>query len=146
MASKAMRRAERSAPAITHGSQILQLVRDPKIRARLVHAAELGSPPVTAISSDLRKLIGKKATRRLAPIIKQFSGLCVRGVLEEAGFQLVQRGVRISKDPIFKTASVYRRSDKTEQPPTSLLVRFINSLTDDEIIDALTLLQSRRPG
>ena len=103
MHSKSMRRAERSARAITHGAKILQFVQSPSVRQRLVQAAELGSPPVTAISSDVQKLVGKKDAK--LPPIKQYTGLCVRAVLEEEGFELVQTGVRVSKDPIFRTGS-----------------------------------------
>jgi hypothetical protein len=65
---------------------------------------------VTAISSDVQKLVGKKDAK--LPPIKQYTGLCVRAVLEEEGFELVQTGVRVSKDPIFRTGSVYQRSEK----------------------------------
>jgi hypothetical protein len=142
MHSKAMRRAERSARAITHGAKILQFIQSLSARQRLVQAAELGAPPVTAISSDLQELVGKDA--KLQPI-KQYTGLCVRAVLEEEGFELVQTGVRISKDSVFRTGSVYRRSEKQEsQPASDLLARFIQSLTDEEIARALKLLQRRR--
>jgi hypothetical protein len=143
MHSKSMRRAERSARAITHGTKILQFVQSPSVRQRLVQAAELGSPPVTAISSDVQKLVGKKDAK--LPPIKQYTGLCVRAVLEEEGFELVQTGVRVSKDPIFRTGSVYQRSEKQgSQSASDLLARFLQSLTDEEVVYALKLLQSRR--
>ena len=143
MRSKAMKRAERSARAVRHGPEILQFIQQDKTRARLVHAAELGSPPVTAISSDLHKLVGQKDVK--LPPIKQFTGLCVRAVLEEEGFELVQTGVRVSNDPIFRTGSVYQRSKKHEpQPAFDLLTRFIQSLTDEEVVYTIKLLQSRR--
>jgi hypothetical protein len=143
MRSKAMKRAERSARAVRHGPKILQFIQNDKTRARLAHAAELGSPPVTAISSDLYKLVGKKDAK--LPPIKQFTGLCVRAVLEEEGFELVQTGVRVSNDPIFRTGSVYQRSQKHEtQPASDLLARFIQCLNNDEAARALMLLQRRR--
>ena len=143
MHSKSMRRAKRSARAITWGTEILQFVQSPSVRQRLVEAAELSSPPVTAISSDVQKLVGKKAAK--LPPIKQYTGLCVRAVLEEEGFELVQTGVRVSNDPIFRTGSVYQRSEKQEpQPASDLLARFIQSLTDEEVVYAIKLLQSRR--
>ena len=143
MHSKAMRRAQRSARAVLHGTEILQFVQSPKTRERLVRAAELGSPPVTAISSEVQKLVGKKDAK--LPPIKQYTGLCVRAVLEEEGFELVQTGVRVSNDPIFRTGSVYRRSEKQEsQPASDLLGRFIQALTNEEIARALKLLQRRQ--
>lgn len=136
-----MTRAERSARAVLHGAKILQFVCNLKIRQRLVSAAELGSPPITEISLALQKLVGI-TDAKLAPI-KQFTGLCVRAVLEEEGFELVETGVRVSNDPVFRTGSVYRRSDK-DRRQHDLLDRFIQSLTDDEVAYAIKRLQSRR--
>ncbi len=142
MTSKAMRRAERSSRAVLHGAKILQLVCNPKNRERLVTAAKLGMPPVTAISSAVQKLVGENDAK-LAPI-KQFTGLCVRAVLEEEGFELLETGVRISNDPIFRTGSVYQRSDKKEVPPAyAILARFIRVLTD-EVADYVIKLRQRR--
>jgi hypothetical protein len=140
MSTKAMQRAERSARAITHGPQILELVRSPKVRARLIAAADSGTPPVTAISAALKSLVGPL---RKDPPIKQFAGLCVRAVLEAEGFEVAEKGVRLSHDPMFRTASVYKRTSvpgKTDE----LLVRFIASLTDAEARQALQLLKNRR--
>lgn len=139
--SRAMQRAQRSARAVLHGSEILEFVQEPKTRRLLVTAAETGAPPVTAISSALKTLVGK-ADAKLAPV-KQFTGLCVRAVLEEEGFELAETGVRLSNDPVFRTASVYKRisaSGKTDE----LLVRFIEILTDAEATLALKLLKNRR--
>jgi hypothetical protein len=66
-------------------------------------------------------------------------------VLEEEGFELVETGVRVRKDPVFKTASVYQRvSIPEKRGATELLVRLIASLTDAEAHQALTLLKKRQ--
>jgi hypothetical protein len=143
MSRKSMQLVERSARAVLHGPAILQFVRTPKVRAKLIVAAETGAPPVTAISSELINLVGA-VDAKLAPV-KQFTGRCVRAVLEEEGFELVETGVRLSNDPVFRTASVYKRisaPEKTGAP--SLLVRFIETLTDAEARQALQLLKNRR--
>lgn len=141
--SKSMQRAERSARAVLHGAEILQLVRTPKVRTNLIAAAENGVPPVTAISLDLINLVGT-VDAKLAPI-KQFTGRCVRAVLEEEGFELLETGVRLSNDPVFRTASVYERASAPEKRrATELLVRLIASLTDAEAQQALTLLKKRQ--
>ena len=141
MPNKAMQRAQRSARAVLHGPKILEFVSTPKVRAKLITAADTGAPPVTAISAALKTLVGTADTK-LAPV-KQFTGLCVRAVLEEEGFELAETGVRLSNDPVFRTASVYRRTaapGKTDE----LLVRFIEALTDAEARQALKLLKNRR--
>jgi hypothetical protein len=128
---------------VRYGTDILEFVQEPKTRRLLVAAAESGAPAVTAISGKLQELVGPKYAN-LAPI-KQFTGLCVRAVLEEEGFEVAQTGVRLSNDPVFRTASVYKRtlaignSDETE-----LLERFIASLNDAEARQALRLLKNRR--
>jgi len=140
--SKIMRRAQRSAPAVREGARILDFIRSANVRKRLVSAAESGSVPITSISSDLKELVGKKLAKLLP--IKRFAGLCVRAVLEEEGFELVQTGVTVSKDPLFRTGSVYQRHETEEQEPASdLLARFIESLTDREVARALKLLRRR---
>lgn len=141
--SRSMQRAERSARAVLHGPEILQFVRKPKVRAKLVAAAETGAPPVTAISVELKTLVGAVDVK-LTPI-KQFAGRCVRAVLEEEGFELVETGVRVSNDAVFRTASVYERTSALgKSDPTELLVRLIASLTDAEARKALRLLKNRR--
>jgi hypothetical protein len=142
VARKSMQRVERSARAVLHGADILQFVRTPKVRARLIAVAETGAPPVTAISLELINLVGE-VDAKLAPI-KQFTGRCVRAVLEEEGFEIAEAGVRLSKDPLFRTASVYQRAaapEKTGAAP--LLVRLIETLTDAEAKQVLRLLKNR---
>ena len=39
--------------------------------------------------------------------MKQSIGISVRAVLEEEGFHVIEKGVRLKKDPIFRTGSVY---------------------------------------
>jgi hypothetical protein len=137
--SQSMQRARRSARAVPHGTEILEFMQEPKTRRLLVAAAEAGVPAVTAISGKLQALVGLKDVK-LAPV-KQFTGLCVRAVLEEEGFELAGVGVRLSNDPVFRTGSVYRRH--TESNSADLLARIAASLTDDEARRLTTLLRRR---
>jgi hypothetical protein len=140
--SKAMLRAVRSARAVLHGAQILKIMQDPKTRRRLVSAAESGAPPVTAVSAQLEEILGAKDAR-LQPV-KQFAGICIRAVLEEEGFEVSAKGVRLSNDPIFRTGSTYERRANGKAAKETLLVRFISSLSADEVEEALRMLRRRR--
>jgi hypothetical protein len=137
--SGSMQRARRSARAVLHGTQILEFMKEKKTRRLLVGAAETGAPPVTAISSALKTLVGIPDAK-LTPV-RQFAGLCVRAVLEEEGFELAETGVRLSNDPVFRTASVYRRNSASDSK--DLLDRLVESLTDDEAKRLKTLLRHR---
>jgi hypothetical protein len=120
----------------------LELIQDPEIRRLLVDAAETGAPPVTAISGELLERIPTKDAK-LMPL-KQFAGLCVRAVLEEEGFEVAETGVRVSNDPIFRTGSTYQRVKAEKSASSSLLVRLIGILTDDEAKEAIRLLRKRQ--
>jgi hypothetical protein len=141
MPSKSMRRATRSAPAIARGKEILGLITLQASRKKLVAAAEAGFPPVTAISAALAEALGPK-TAKLPPN-KRFAGLCVRAVLEDEGFMQAARGIRISNDPVFQSGSTYERV-AVGKKASSLLQRFVDCLSDDEIDDAIALLRQRK--
>jgi hypothetical protein len=144
MESKAMRRAVRSARAVLHGARILEFIQDPRTRQKLVAAAESGAPPITAISGRLAELVGAKDVK-LAPV-KQFAGVCVRAVLEDEGFQLAAKGVRVSNDPVFQTGSTYERISVGMTNNATFLTRLVQCMTDDEASEVLELLRRRRKG
>src|SRR5262249_2782529 len=102
--------------------------------------AESGAPPITAISGPLMELVGANDVK-LQPV-KQFAGICVRAVLEEEGFQLAAKGVRVSNDPVFRTGSTYERIPKTTK--TTFLARVVQCMTDEEANEVLELLRRRR--
>ena len=139
MESKTMRRAMRSARAVVHGQRILDFIGETKTRRSLVKAAEAGAPPVTAIGGQLVELIGKNDAK-LQPV-KQFVGVCVRAVLEQEGFEVVEKGVRVSGDPIFRSGSTYERA--AQRRARTLLERFAASLTDGEARELAKLLRRR---
>ena len=139
--SKAMRRVIRSARALHDGPRILELIQQPRTRERLIAAAASGAPPVTAISGRLMEVVGAR-NAKLSPV-KQFTGLCIRAVLEEEGFQVAAKGVRVSNDPVFQTGSTYERApiEKTTKP--TFWERFAESLTPDEAKELLRVLRGR---
>jgi hypothetical protein len=141
MESKAMRRAVRSARAVLHGARILEFVQDPKTRQKLITAAVAGAPPITAISSRLAELVGVKDVK-LQPV-KQFAGICVRAVLEEEGFRVAARGVRVSNDPVFRTGSTYERIPVGTTKKATFLTRLVQCMTDEEASEVLELLRRR---
>jgi hypothetical protein len=140
MESKAMRRAVRSARAVILGPEILKFIQDPKTRQRLIAAAESGAPPITAISGRLAKIVGARDVK--LPPVKQFAGVCVRAVLEEAGFQVAAKGVRVSRDPVFRTGSTYERMVPTNK--ATFLARLVQCMNDEEAGEVLELLKRRR--
>jgi hypothetical protein len=127
---------------VLYGVDILEFVRSPQNRKKLIAAAESGAPPITAISSQLMELVGAKDVK-LQPV-KQFAGVCVRAVLEEAGFRIAARGVRVSKDPVFRTGSTYERIPIGTTKKTTFLARLVQCMTDEEANEALELLRRRR--
>ena len=104
MESRSMKRARRTAVAVKDGPEILDYIAAPKSRGLLVSRAERGAPPVGAISESLLREFGRGV--KLAPV-KQFIGMCVRAVLEEEGYSVAEKGVRIKDDNVFSTGSVY---------------------------------------
>jgi hypothetical protein len=142
MISRTMDRARRSARAVLHGPELLELVTSRRCRRALIAAAEAGHPPVAAISADIEKLVGLKDAKLLP--VRQFVGRSVRAVLEEEGFQVAETGVRLSNDAIFRTGAVYKR---IETPPADstpdLIHRMVDALTDEEALTARNLLTAR---
>lgn len=139
--AKAMRRAVRSARAVLHGQEILELVRSKECRRLIFEAAKAGVPPVTALSAIIIREIGEKDARSIP--VKQFIGVCVRAVLEEDGFEVASRGVRVSNDPLFSTGATYQPI----KPPSarlSILERFLRTLNEEEVREALNYLRRRR--
>ena len=145
MPSRAMRRASRSAPALLQGEEIFRFVTGKSTRKKLVAAAAEGLPPVSAISADLRERFEAAQIKR--PVIKQFVGLCVRAVLEEEGYEVYRTGVRLHRDPVFTTGSVYRPVQLENRAKTATAVeRMLTALTESEALLAARALERAFPG
>lgn len=142
MSSKSMRRAERAATSLVKGEAILATLK--KEQPRLVAAAKQSRPPVAAVSGVLLKKHGDAVTE--LPV-RQFVGLAVRAILEEAGYEVAYTGVRINGDPVFRTGSVYRpRTDDHEAPQKDdVLERMLRALTSDQAARAFSTLLRHFP-
>ena len=106
-----MKRAERAARTVKHGTDILTLLKTAKMRSLLVLGVQEGIPPVSKVSSPLIRVFSEDDLKTTP--VKSFIGLSVRAVLAEEDCERVERGVRTNRetDPLFSTGSVYRQVD-----------------------------------
>ncbi|TAY16708.1 hypothetical protein ELH91_07935 [Rhizobium leguminosarum] len=80
-------------------------------------------PPVSKISHLLQEhFVSVPDITALA--VRQFVGMAVRAILAEEGYEVEERGVRISGDPVFRSGSTYRLVKTDEEEEEDLLVRF----------------------
>ena len=142
MITKPMRRAERAATALANGESILETLKS--ARNALIGAAKQSRPPVSAVSEILLEKYGAEIKK--TPV-RQFVGLAVRAILEEAGFEVAYGGVRINGDPVFRTGSVYRpRSDHYDAPEADdPLDRMLKALSPDQAKKAFRALLRHFP-
>ena len=141
MESKAMRRAVRSARAVLHGVRILEFIRDPRTRQKLIAAAETRAPPTTAISSRLAELVGARDVK-LQPV-KQFAGSVFAQCLRRRAFKL-QRKASASATTQFSGQA--RPMDEIPVETTekvTFLTRLVQCMTDEEAREVLELLRRR---
>jgi hypothetical protein len=139
-----MRRAWRAATAVTLGPEILEFVAEPETRARLVSHARRGLAPVTAVSEELCRRFGDEAVT--IPAVKQSIGISVRAVLEEEGYRVIEKGVRLKKDPIFRTGSVYAAIETQPIKTKELLETMLAALSDTEAVQLAMVLEETHEG
>ncbi len=99
----------------------------------MIEAAERALPAVTAVSGVLLK---KFAADMASTPVRQFVGLAIKAIMEGAGYEVAQQGVRLNDDPLFKVGAVYRRRPDLE-----------TALDDDpleQMLSALSPSQARR--
>ncbi|SDD84966.1 hypothetical protein SAMN05444678_12613 [Sphingomonas sp. YR710] len=96
---------KRSAQALKSGEAILAEVLS--LEEVIVEAAERGVPPVGDISA---KLSSKFPTEMKAAPVRQFVGTAVKAVLAKRGFEVLQSGIRLPRDPVFRSGSIYRKT------------------------------------
>ena len=116
----------RSSEAVLCGEAILEFLNSK--RASLEHTASRGRAPVTAVSADLQKRF-PDAMKVIA--VRQFVGLAVKSILQNHGFEVSQSGVRLPRDPVFSTASLYqKRPRSTSQPGEAQLEDLLGRLVE----------------
>ena len=91
------------ATALPSGAALLECLKGEL--PRLIAAANQSQPPVSAVSSILVKRYGAEMQRT---VVRQFIGLGIRALLEQAGYEVSYRGVRTNHDPIFRSGAIYR--------------------------------------
>ena len=138
-----MTRAVRGATGLAIGGAVLETLKREK--PNLIAAAEQKRPPVAAVSRILLKKFGEEVKRTS---VRQYIGLASRAILEEAGYEVESRGVRIRGDPVFRTGAVYRpRMDGGKAPEADdALDRMMASLTLDQAKRALRALLNHFPN
>src|ERR1700731_4774801 len=128
MLTRAMRRAERAAASRAIAPAILDPLKGE--RPSLLAAANEPRPPIGAVSKILVKRFGAEVRQTS---VRQFVGLAVRGILEQHGFVVGCRGVRLRGDPVFRSGAIYRpRADGGNAPEADVLERMMRSLSPDE--------------
>jgi hypothetical protein len=141
MSSRSMLRVERAATSLPGGAAVLNSLK--RQQASLVAAAREGRPPVAAISETLLKTFKTDAKEHA---FRQFVGLAVRAILEDAGFEVARTGVRLHGDPIFTTGAVYKKIEQKERRRRSdLPERLVNAFSPEEARQAFAALLIRFP-
>jgi hypothetical protein len=137
-----MTRVEKVATALPNGREILELLN--ASRAEMIAVVKQGRPPVTAVSQRLIDAFGDQVKN--TPV-KQFVGLAIRTILEEAGFEIAYSGAKIPNDRLFSAGSVYRahagHHDAT--PADDALERMLCALTPSQARRALNTLTQAFP-
>jgi hypothetical protein len=106
----------RAARTLTNGEAILEVVWSQ--RPAIIAAAERGVPPVSAISEALADQFRDDMDGAPA---RQFVGAAVKVLLAESDFEVLQTGVRLFRDPVFRTGAVYRKAVKVQDPREAAL-------------------------
>jgi hypothetical protein len=107
MSSRALKRAVRSAAALEHGEDMLALVMSKAAVTALRNTADKGIPAVSAVSDALFERFGEYTK---LPPVKTFIGQCVRAALEQEGYEVIERNVRLRNDKIFNRGTVYAKA------------------------------------
>jgi hypothetical protein len=135
-----IRKARRTAKGITGGTALLSALTSPRYIALMKTAVEEEVPPVSMISSLLAEELAADADLMANPV-KQFIGMAVKAILEAEGFEVMESGVRITGDRIFKSGTTYQPASGPEEPD-DLLVRFVAMLNVDELQQVQRLVQA----
>ena len=134
-------RAQRLAANVSNGEAILALLR--KSLPEMLAAADRSLPAVTAVSAALAR---KFAADMAHTPVRQFVGLAIKAIMEEAGYEVVQQGVRINDDPLFTVGAVYRQRPAVEESPNDdPLHQMLTALSPHQARRAHRILMERFP-
>ena len=143
MNSKAMVKAVRAAQGHPDGPEILGALREEPARQNMLAAAARGLPPISAVGDMLERRFSAALT---SPSARQFIGVCIAGIMAEAGYEVAQTRARAIGAGPFKTGATYRRISEraADERPTDrddALERMIAALTYSQARRALAALQ-----
>src|SRR4051812_3516201 len=98
-----MQRVRRMISSVQGGENIFALLSRPEIQLSFIEAAKRGEPPQLAVVDALSEI--PEAHSRGG---RQFAGLCLSALLEQAGLVKWKAGVRLPANSLFATGTIYR--------------------------------------
>lgn len=139
----ALSRARRQSQASPVFAAIFDLVFEEGTRPLLVQAAVEGRAPAAALSGILVERLGLKALAGVQT--RQHVGLCIAARLEGLGWVADGTRTRLTGDPLFQTASLFKRAPTLPRSSAhELLARLVTALDDEEATILADLLEARR--
>jgi hypothetical protein len=127
-----MRKVRRAAKSLVEGRALLERLTEDDAIELMKEAIEEEVPPVSKISQLLLDDLSDKIEFTSMPV-RQFVGQAVKAILVGEGFRVMETGVRISGDPVFRTGSTYEPIEPDEDATDDLLARFIATLNNEEL-------------
>jgi len=134
--------ADRIAQSSPVGRELIAFLQRPDILAKLRDAAERGTQPAAAISSELSENF-PQVVRDAA--VKRKLGFFVAAILDGEGFSVARANVRL-RNPLFKSAAIFRKRAEPTTKPANLISRLSEALTEDEAGQLVEFLIDRFPG
>jgi hypothetical protein len=134
--------ADRIAQSSPLGRELMAFLQRPDILAKLRDAAERGTQPAAAISTELLENFPSVIRD---PAVKRRVGFFVAAILDGEGFSVAQANVRL-RNPLFASSAIYRKRPESPTPAGNLVSRLADALTEAEALELVELLIDRFPG
>lgn len=126
------RKARRASKSIVGGDALWSALNDTSTIALMVEAIAEEVPPVSKISETLMETVGDEVALKALPV-RQFIGMAVKAILAKEGYEVMETGVKIADDPIFRSGATYQRVEEPEDDTDDLLSRLVNAMNPDEL-------------
>jgi len=141
-----MVKAIRSAQRQPEWQKVLELLSSEPVQHDMIAAAAKGLPPISAVGRILSERFPDSTTSNAA---RQFIGVCIAGVMAEAGYEVAQSRARVSDAGPFNSGATYRLARAAEpgrgEDQDDALERMISALTRPQAQRALAALRARFP-
>ena len=134
--------ADRVAQSSAEGRKLFAFLQRPDILAKLLEAAERGTQPAAEISTEL---LQNFPSMLRDPVARRQTGFFVSALLDGEGYAVARANVRL-RNPLFKSAAIYRKRPEPTTESGNLLSRLSNTLTKAEAQELVELLVDRFPG